>query len=186
MRKYLLNFISIVILFITTFSSASATEFDINGYDINGDGLTDYSDFNIIKTELLDAKNDSNYSISDLVCLERALQNQITYESDLEVYEIPDEGLIKPACAYKLSTVSDKNDALIKDIFENYDFISFDMKYHTLQFENEEMEVSLIFESTYCNTNTYHDVASSHIIDEPDFVVTVISDGSYYYLTAVR
>lgn len=109
--------------------------------------------------------------------------------TDQSRYYISHEQYIGIAvCAYKIDVASEETDELMRDIFDEYELIDIDISKHTLYFENEYAGVYLFFEgnNTSFDYNASYEISSASLKNEPNFVITIISDGFSYRMTAVR
>lgn len=108
--------------------------------------------------------------------------------TDQSRYYISHEQYIGIAvCAYKIDVASEETNVLLQGIFDNYTLKNIEISNRTLYFENEYSGVYLEFEEADNYDYSVHNIISSASLeDEPSFIITIISDGSSYRMTAVR
>lgn len=113
--------------------------------------------------------------------------NYIVWTDQSRYYITREQYLGLPVCAYKITTASDETNVLLQGIFDNYTLKNIEISNRTLYFENEYLGVYLEFEEADNYDYSVHNIISSASLeDEPSFIITIISDGSSYRMTAVR
>lgn len=113
--------------------------------------------------------------------------NYIIWTDQSRYYISHEQYLGLPVCAYKITTASEETNTLLQDIFDNYALKNIDISNRTLYFENEYSGIYLEFEEAdNYDYNNYNVISRASLENEPNFIITIISDGSSYRMTAVR
>lgn len=111
----------------------------------------------------------------------------IIWTDGTKYYISPELYIGKAIAASKFVCASESNNKLINNVFTNYELIKVDFDKQSLFFES----TTACYEFFFNNSDTFnfdnaYIIASAAVKDEPDFIVTILCDGSTYRMTAVR